>query len=211
MTKLSGVYTFAGETGRAVDEVALERYGSLRQFDAAREEKMEMDRRKTYGAGYAGKNEPTGELYRERMAKESAPLPAETRSAPDHRLLETPGKKSTIESTTAASPTDPTALNKLKAQLIRARLRKAPNMTELEAQDKAAVQSKLAAGPTDVVLDVMESRALAGTRAEAKAVNTKRGRERGLVEENNSMTIEGHGARGAANAQPNWRGRGPAG
>ncbi|KAK6836606.1 Pre-mRNA-splicing factor [Apiospora arundinis] len=36
----------------------------------------------------------------------------------------------------------------------------------------------------------MDNRMLAGTRAEAKAIDTKRGRERGLVEENTEMTIE---------------------
>src|SRR5271170_2113216 len=55
MTKLKAVYRQAEETGRKVEEVALERFGSLRDFDNAREEEIEMGRRETYGVSYVGK------------------------------------------------------------------------------------------------------------------------------------------------------------
>jgi len=44
--------------------------------------------------------------------------------------------------------------------------------------------------PEVVVLGKMENRMLAGTRGEVKAIDNKRGRERGLVEENEDMSIE---------------------
>jgi hypothetical protein len=55
MTKLKAVYTQAEQTGRPVDEIALERFGDLRDFDDAREEQTELDRRHLYGEGYVGK------------------------------------------------------------------------------------------------------------------------------------------------------------
>jgi hypothetical protein len=55
MTKLKAVYAQAKESGRSVDEVAIERFGGLREFDDAREEQIEVDRRKLYGEGYVGK------------------------------------------------------------------------------------------------------------------------------------------------------------
>ena len=46
MTKLKAVYKTVEETGRSVEDVALERYGDLRDFNDAREEEIEVDRRK---------------------------------------------------------------------------------------------------------------------------------------------------------------------
>src|ERR1700691_4286101 len=66
MTKLKAVYTQAEQTGRPVDEIALERFGDLRDFDDAREEQTELDRRQLYGEGYVGKEKPSGELFQER-------------------------------------------------------------------------------------------------------------------------------------------------
>ncbi|KAH9990268.1 cell cycle control protein cwf19 [Xylariaceae sp. FL0662B] len=186
MTKLNGVYNAAEQTGRPVDEVALERYGSLREFDDAREEKIEMDRRKVYGQGYIGKEKPSGGLFEERKLnrgvhekRRASPAPTNLDQGaviPDDAFNHT--------------PFDQTALNRLRAQMMKAKLRKAPDAAKLEEEYNQAAAAFAARGPEAVVLNVMENRMLAGTRAEAKAVDTKRGRERGLVEQNEDMSIE---------------------
>jgi hypothetical protein len=66
MTKLKAVYRQAKEGGKSVDDVALERYGDMREFDDAREEERELDRRKTYGKDYVGLEKPSGEFFQER-------------------------------------------------------------------------------------------------------------------------------------------------
>ncbi|KAI0553430.1 hypothetical protein F4679DRAFT_531275 [Xylaria curta] len=188
MTKLNGIYSMAEKTGRTVEEVAMDRYGNLRDFDDAREEKVELDRRKVYGEGYIGKEKPSGELFQDR--KLAAGVHEKRRVSPQPTELD----QGTIIPDDASShqpaQLDQTTLNRLKAQMMKAKLRKAPNAAELEAQYNQAAAAFTAKGPEAVVLNVMQNRMMAGTRAEAKAVDTKRGRERGLVEQNEDMTIE---------------------
>jgi hypothetical protein len=81
MTKLKGIYRDAQETGRSVEEVALQKYGDLRDFDEAREEEIELDRRNMYGKDYVGKEKPSGELYEERRLKAGIHRPS--REAPE--------------------------------------------------------------------------------------------------------------------------------
>ena len=89
-------------------------------------------------------------------------------------------------STTA--PLDSAALNRLRAKMLKARLQKDPSAAELEKEFEAASLAK--SKQPDVVLNLMDSRQLAGSRGgEVNVVNTKRGRERGLVEENEDMSI----------------------
>ncbi|KAI8165498.1 Pre-mRNA-splicing factor cwf19 [Colletotrichum sp. SAR 10_65] len=184
MTKLKGVYSMAEESGRPVEEIALERFGSLQEFDDAREEKIEMDRRKVYGDGYVGKEKPTGDLYQERMEKQrpepKEPSPMEDIQQgtviPDQAMLHT--------------PIDQTALNRMRAQMMKAKLRRAPDAAKLEAEYNAAAASFATNGPQSVVLGVMDNRMLAGSRGEVKSIETKRGRERGNVEANEDMSIE---------------------
>ncbi|KKY30858.1 putative cell cycle control protein cwf19 [Diaporthe ampelina] len=185
MTKLNAVYRTAEQTGRSADEVGEERFGSLRDFDNAREEKVEMDRRKVYGEGYKGAEKPTGELYQERMAK--------TRPPPKEELYEQddePEQGVIVED--AVPPVDQTTLNRMRAQVMKAKLRKAPDAAKLEAEYNAALArfNGTASGDKAVVLDATHSRMLAGTRNEVKAVDNKRGRERGTVEANEDMTID---------------------
>lgn len=185
MTKLKAVYTAAEESGRPIEEVAIERYGSLEDFDEAREEKEEMERRNIYGQGYVGKEKPTGELHRERIknSRGHQEPPAE------------PIQGTVVPDQTAPVPapavTDQTTLNRLRAQMMKAKLRRAPNAAQLEEEyNRAAAGFVANPAPTEaVVLGVMENRQLAGTRAEVKAVDTRRGRERGTVEENTDMSI----------------------
>ncbi|OTA55608.1 cell cycle control protein cwf19 [Hypoxylon sp. EC38] len=188
MTKLNGVYHTAEQTGRPVDEVALERYGSLRDFDDAREEKIEMDRRKVYGEGYVGKEKPSGELFEER--KLSQGVHEKRKASPEPTTLDQGTIIPDDPTSHVATQVDQTTLNRLKAQMMKAKLKKSPDAAKLEAEYNQAAAAFASKGPEAVVLNVMENRMLAGSRGEAKAVETKRGRERGLVEQNEEMTIE---------------------
>ncbi|KAJ0118760.1 cell cycle control protein cwf19 [Diaporthe amygdali] len=185
MTKLNAVYRVAEQTGRLVDEVGEERFGNLKEFDDAREEKTEMDRRKVYGEGYKGAEKPTGGLYRERMAR-TRPPPQEEAIGPDDE----PEQGIVMED--AVPPVDQTTLNRMRAQVMKAKLRKAPDAAKLEEEYNAALArfNGTASGDKAVVLDATHSRMLAGTRNEVKAIDNKRGRERGTVEANEDMSID---------------------
>jgi hypothetical protein len=190
MTKLRAVYTQAEQSGRPVDEIATERFGALRAFDDAREEQTELDRRQRYGEGYVGKEKPTGELFRERKldleARRSPDQPTETDSLglPQGEVVEEPATATTAR-------IDSTALNRMKAQLMKAKLKKSPDVTKLEAEyNEAMARFSNHSEPGVVVLGTMENRMLAGTRGEVTAIDNKRGRERGLVKDNEDMSIE---------------------
>ncbi|KAK6451591.1 hypothetical protein FP744_10007842 [Trichoderma asperellum] len=185
MTKLKAVYTTAEDSGQSVEEVALKQFGSLEFFDDAREEKEELERRRLYGDDVKTKDKPTGEFYRERMKSQRREEPARQEIRQGEVVQEDHSQPVPV-------PMDQTALNRLRAQMMKAKLRKAPNAAQLEEEYNlaAAGAAPRLNAPEAVVLGVMESRQLAGTRAEVKAVDTKRGRERGLVEENTDMTVE---------------------
>ncbi|GAB7363886.1 hypothetical protein MBLNU230_g4449t1 [Neophaeotheca triangularis] len=195
MTKLKAVYRQAEEKGRPVDDVALDTYGDLRDFDDAREEEREMDRRKMYGKDYVGTIKPSGELFEERKLK--AGIHREKRAEGSNSpkpLTEVQGE--VMEEKEAPKKTvqlDATALNKLKAQMMKAKLMKASNAAQLEEEYNIAASAGVAkeAQPDVVVLNQMENRMLAGDRSgEVTAISGKRGRERGLVEENEDMSVE---------------------
>ncbi|OAA65156.1 Cwf19-like, C-terminal domain-1 [Niveomyces insectorum RCEF 264] len=200
MVKLDGVYTVAEHTGRSVDEVAVERFGSLQEFDDAREEKNELERKRLYGKGYAAREKPTGDLYRERLARHASEA-SEFASARKEEAGAARRSSSAADTPLAAAPVDQTTLNRLRAQLMKAKLRKAPDVAQLEGEFNKAMAAfsagtggnttTTAAGAEKaVVLDATHSRMLAGTRGEVKAVETRRGRERGLVEANDEMSVE---------------------
>ncbi|KAK1717370.1 hypothetical protein CaCOL14_003389 [Colletotrichum acutatum] len=186
LTKLKGVYSMAEESGRSVEDVALERFGDLQEFDDAREEKIEMDRRKVYGSGYVGKEKPTGDLYRERMEKHRQ----DEKSAARDDTQDVEQGVIIPDNAMQHTPMDQTALNRLRAQMMKAKLRRAPDAAKLEAEYNQAAANFATNGPQSVVLGVMDNRMLAGTRGEVKAIENKRGRERGNVEANEDMSIE---------------------
>jgi hypothetical protein len=190
MTKLKAVYTKAEENGRPVEEIAIERFGSLREFDDAREEQIEVDRRKLYGEGYVGKDKPSGELFQERKLD----LGIRQGSDQAHTSNELPQGTVMEEKppSTTTAVLDLTTLNRMKAQLMKAKLKNSPNVTKLEKEYNEAMSS-YSNNPSDpgvVVLGMMDNRLLAGTRGEVKAIDNKRGRERGHVEDNEDMSIE---------------------
>ncbi|KAL8381543.1 hypothetical protein RB595_005696 [Gaeumannomyces hyphopodioides] len=188
LTKLKGVHETAKRTGKSIDEVGAEVFGSLREFDDAREEGIEMDRRKTYGKGYVGKNSPTGELYRKRKEKEDTDQShhISARDSP-------PAEQGAVMEQPPAVRLDQTALNRMRAAMMKAKLRRAPDAEKLEAEYNTAMASFKSGASSEraVVLDASHSRMLAGgPRAETKAVDTKRGRERGTVVANEDMSVD---------------------
>jgi hypothetical protein len=190
MTKLKGIYRAAEESRRSVEDVAMEKYGDLRDFDEAREEEIELDRRKMYGKEYIGKEKPSGELYEERRLKagihRSSRDQKQEDDLPQGQVVEDPRPTT---NTVALSQTE---LNKLKAQMMKAKLKKAPNAASLEAEYNAALTNSAGGKQSDVVvLNAMDNRMLAGGRqGEVTAITNKRGTERGLVKENDDMSIE---------------------
>ncbi|KAJ6108323.1 hypothetical protein N7523_009646 [Penicillium sp. IBT 18751x] len=194
MTKLKGVYREAEESGVPVEEVATARFGDLRSFDDAREEEIELDRRKTYGESYVGKEKPSGELFQERKLQYNVRRDQKEhlRDPAEEFKTEGQGKQmETVPPSFTTQPLDQTALNRLKAQMMKAKLKNAPNAAELEEEYDAAAAAMANRKQSDiVVLGVKDNRMLAGSRNEVKAVDTKRGRERGLVVENDDMTID---------------------
>ena len=205
MTTLKAVYRKAEETRRKVEEVALERYDSLREFDDAREEETELDRRKTYGDGYVGKEKPSGELFQERKhdAGVSRDQDGESDSEFDH----------IIENVKAPAPVavptqklDSTALNKLKAHVIRAKLKNDPAAERLEREYEEAVEVSNRIDPAVVQLSAMDNRMLSSApRNEVQLVSNRRGAERGQVEDNENMTIERHGPGRTSHSRPSRR------
>ena len=192
MTKLKGVYRRAKEIGRSVDDVAEEQFGDLRAFDDAREEQIELERRITYGEGYVRKEKPSGELFEERKLKlglrsdKLSPI-GDRSSDADH-----PREANTGELATTTIPLNQTDLNRLKAQMLKAKIRGSSDAATLEARyNDAMTNFENQKQPDVVVLGAMDNRMLAGSRkGEVISIDKKRGRERGLVEENEDMSID---------------------
>ncbi|EFX02383.1 cell cycle control protein [Grosmannia clavigera kw1407] len=190
MTKLRAVYTVAGQSDRPVDEVAIERYGSLREFDEAREEEKELERRRLYGKGYVVKEKPTGDLYQERMERSPKPTIRDENAG----RSPSPRRPDEVEVQRPPEIVDQTTLNRLRAQLMKAKLKNSPNVERLETEFNQAMATSSAANKNGVehavVIDPAYNRMLASTRNEVKAVETRRGRERGQVVANDDMSID---------------------
>lgn len=193
MTKLKSVYRQAEESGESIDDVALERYEDLRVFDDAREEEIELGRRETYGEDYVGKEKPSGELFQERKM-DSGIRRDYIQQSPDEEEVQ-PARIEAVKNSEHLTRTiqlDQTALNRLKAQMMKAKLRGSADAAFLETEFNLAAAGLTNRNQSDVViLGTMENRMLAGGRkGEVKNIENKRGLERGLVEENEDMSIE---------------------
>ncbi|KAI5307135.1 hypothetical protein KEM56_004044 [Ascosphaera pollenicola] len=208
MVQLKSVYRIAEQTGRPVDEVAVERFGDLRSFDDAREEETELERRQTYGVDYVGKDKPSGELYEQRLldANKKRDIAAERKEQEEKEEAEQSAREARVQSLPQGQPMredppkqplDSTALNRLKAKLMKAKLRKAPEAEQLELEYNAALESSQNAAFTqassqtndDVVLSAMDFRMLADPKNEVKPILNKRGMERGNVTANEDMSV----------------------
>ncbi|RKF54943.1 Pre-mRNA-splicing factor cwf19 [Golovinomyces cichoracearum] len=195
MTKLRAVYTQAKQSGKTVDEIAIERYDNLQEFDHAREEQLEVERRKIFGEGYIWKEKPTGEIFRQRGVDQNSEITARKES------IDSKNKEESLSQTTVNKlntnnhveiTLDLTELNRMKAQLIKARLKKSDKVAKLEEDYNKAMKeyTENSSKPTIITLGHMENRMLAGTRGEVIPINNKKGRERGLVKDNEDMSIE---------------------
>ncbi|KAL8691583.1 MAG: hypothetical protein Q9218_003227 [Villophora microphyllina] len=192
MTKLKAVYRRAEETGAAIDHLAVEQYGDLRAFDDSREEEIELDRRKTYGDGYVGKEKPSGELFQQRKLETGVRNDREG-SAPTANEDLAQSRVINVEATSKTqAPMDQTTLNRLKAQMMKAKFKGLPQVASMEQKYNEALKTFAdSSNSQTIVLGAMDSRMLTGGReGEVKAVETKRGRERGLVQDNEDMSIE---------------------
>lgn len=193
MTKLKAVYREAEETKRPIEDVATERLGSLKEFDDAREEETELERRKLYGSGYVGKVKPSGELHEER--KQAMSIKRACQAAEENERIGDLPQGQIVDDqapTVLVTQINQSKLNYMRAALMKAQLMKKPNAPQLQREydaARAAFDAQLA-GPETVVLGEMEARLLAGTRGEVVPITNKRGLERGLVKENEDMSIE---------------------
>ena len=193
MTKLKAVFRQAEEEKRPVEDVALERFDDLREFDDAREEQIELERRETYGKDYNRKDKPSGELFLERKLDREVHVKSPESSEHGKPLMNEESRTyETAFSQEANPPMDQTGLNRLKAQMLKAKLRGAKDAPVLEAEYGKAIDLFGKAEKSGlIVLGAMENRMLAGGRnTEVIGINSKRGRERGLVEENENMSVE---------------------
>lgn len=194
MTRLRAAFREAEENDRLVEEVAVDRFGDLRSFDDAREEETELDRRERYGEGYVGKIKPSGELFQERKLEQDVRRDSHEHVRSPEKELEAKGQGRPMETETPPNTTqhlDLTALNRLKAQMMKAKLKDSADAADLEERYNVAAASMANRKESDVVvLGVMENRMLAGKRNEVKPVENRRGRERGQVKENEDMSIE---------------------
>ena len=192
MTRLKAAYRQAETTGQSLEEAALERYDSLEEFDDAREEEIEMGRREAYGEGYVGKEKPSGELYQERKLKAGIRRKPLTQQEQDTAEDLPQGEVIPDERSTANNTVDQSTLNRMKARLMKAQLRKDPAVAKLEHEYNYAVATFNSHSQGDVVtLTAMDNRMLSSApRNEVKAVDNRRGRERGQVEENEDMSVD---------------------
>ena len=189
MTKLKAVHRKAEETGQKAEDCALERYDSLRDFDDAREEEIEFERRKTYGEGYDSKEMPSGELFQQR--KVDVGIHAPPRVDDDDAFDQILDNVKAPVPVASAPKMDQTSLNHLKAQLMKAQLKKGPKAAELEKQYNEALAASSSADPATVALSAMDKKMLSSApRNEVKAVQNRRGAERGNVEENEETSTE---------------------
>ena len=192
MTKLNGVYRRAQETGRPVDDVAVETFGDLREFDDFREEQVELERRETYGVGYVGKEKPGGELFKERQSAPARHLDHPTRHEKEMGATFDPPDIDIDPPSNDAPAMDQTTLNRLKAQMLKAKAIASSDAKSLESEyNNALAAFATRKQPDVVVLGAMDNRMLAGgPRGEVKNVDNKRGRARGLVKDNEDMSID---------------------
>ncbi|RDA83989.1 hypothetical protein CP532_6967 [Ophiocordyceps camponoti-leonardi (nom. inval.)] len=188
MTKLKAVYDAAKESGRPVEELALDKYGSLAEFDDAREEQLELERRTLYGEGCRQCERPTGKLHRERLRNNPVIVDDDHIDEPEsddepQPRPEQPHTKSSV---------DHTSLNRLRAQMMKAKLRGAPDAAKLEAEyNRAAAAAEAAPSEAAVViLDAAHSRHLAGRGKEVQQSSSRRRRSRGALSDNEDMTVE---------------------
>jgi hypothetical protein len=137
MMKLKNLYAAAKEKMMPVEELAVERMGSLQAFDEAREEEMELERRKRDRRGEGVmKVKVTGELYQQRLAKQQK---QQSRRKQHSRRQEYPQPSEPPPDSDSPSITQ-SDLNKLQAALLRAEMTSSPDVAKLQEEYALAVE-----------------------------------------------------------------------
>ncbi|EWC48434.1 hypothetical protein DRE_02203 [Drechslerella stenobrocha 248] len=185
LRKLKNVYTRAEEENRSVDSVGAEVFGDLQSFDEVREERIELDRREMYGKDRKDyKEHPTGDIYAQRSTKDArrrSPSPVSPKVT----------KATNQPVSTVTTILDQSALNKLRASLLKAQLRGDPKAAELEAQyNLAAANFANQKDSGVVVLSAMDSRLLAGGGRSSEAKEITTGRRKGKMEANEDVGLD---------------------
>ncbi|CAK7568703.1 MAG: Pre-mRNA-splicing factor cwf19 [Sporothrix epigloea] len=160
-----------------------------------------MERRRLCGQDYDHNRQPTEDLNKQRIAGSvgigSRQYPEDDRSIDSNdddssSRAFVQGSGVQLQSNAA---TDQTGLNRLRAGLMKAKLRNAPDIAMLEKNYDQAVAA-FALGVSnlstkcEVVLDASHSRLLAGTRAQIQMTNTTAGKKRERCEANDNASIE---------------------
>jgi len=187
MRKLKNVYRRAEEDKLDVDKIGTEVFGSLQEFDEAREERQELDRREIYGTNRKDfKEYPTGDLYNERNIRENSPEQEDEEPIHQGQIIQSGEPLKPLRTVIM----DQSALNKLRASLMKAQLRGDSKAAELEAEYNLALANfSNNKEPEVVVLSAMDSRLLAGgSRTESTEITT--GKNKGKRETNHDMSVD---------------------
>jgi hypothetical protein len=183
MMRLRRVYETAEEENKPIEEVALERFGTLQAFEEAKEERRILDERqgkrserkdersrgretggekrfmftdvdasgassrsssfRRPGSGPTGSApstpSPTNPPANRRLDSLRLPLQAASPLAHSHTPIPTVMTPS-VASTSTRRAMSPSSLNKLQAQVLRAKLMNAPNAEKLEEEYEAEVR-----------------------------------------------------------------------
>ncbi|KAK6544338.1 hypothetical protein TWF694_001038 [Orbilia ellipsospora] len=185
MRKLKNVYARAEEEKRSADDVGAEVFGDLKSFDEVREERLELDRRETHGKDRKdAKEHPTGDLYAQRNIRSSR---AQISSPELPKITSTKNQ----QPSNVTKLIDQSALNKLRASLLKAQLRGDSKAAELEAEYNMALATFAnQKEPEVVVLSAMDSRLLAGGGRSSEAKEVTSGRRKGKMEANEDITLD---------------------
>jgi CWF19-like protein 2 len=136
MMKLKNLRAAAKEQMRAVEDLAAERMGSLRAYDEAREEEMELETRKRdTRREEVMKVKVTGELYLQRMKKE------EKKRRRDEEERYPVQRTSRITASEATTQTTLSDLNRLRAGVLRAEMTSSPDVEKLTQEYETAVKT----------------------------------------------------------------------
>ena len=138
MMKLKNLRAAAKEAMRPIEEIAIEKLGSLRAYDEAREEEKELERRKLDRKGQGVlKLKVTGELHLQRLAKQQRKAQREQDRNPPQPQ---PTTTTSTTTTTGEQPITQSDLNKLQAHLLRAEMSNSPAAATLAQEYESAVQ-----------------------------------------------------------------------
>ena len=149
MTKLKRVFQTAEEEGVSVEQVALDRYGSLEAFQEALDEKKYLDEKFGTNSSSTQASGKERSVYRAAIKKSQFKAPdGPNRSSMNEKQKRE--REDSVQSTSQSIPKASTAivtklvssetvltkdqLNKLFSKVLKARIMKSPNLDELEEE-----------------------------------------------------------------------------